>query len=879
MRSTANGDIEQPPLVDELADPVATFSHAFTCMLLLQSTSFQDKVDAKHVYTDVEFAIGSQFIRHALDDSEPIADLRTGFNPWPGHLIFANGIVPDDVVGQRVFPGSPVSPSPSFWRCSMLTSITHIGSQDLALPVEVLYAPDTVALVADEKVNKQLRAQLVLCSIRPENIIPPHTNGSFTKDVPANVQGDISQCVNSRQARSSGPVGHCCHTWSTDGAGVIVGTVRYAETGRLWADCGLLHGRYLNDGFCALVCSSGEGTGSQDWPRLRSVTRTRHPATSPHRPLCHTHSRCEIAAPPLSSPFPYDTNSNHCAHRAVVWTHPSSDWLHEVLGVGLASDWLPRYQELIGERSSVLLATDAILLTSAESVRHGVECAIVLITPECKVRENQESNTARWEASGLTAKPPRPLESREFHEFHSRLVSVLIVSPTVNICCLYDVSASCLDVNVACQNTLLRAATGMLACLRRSRAMHCALLNKPGQAGRVRQILQLETRRTRLLSSRSYHKSQLHKTISTWWSTRQLTVQPIGNVTQHAIASRTQGPWPEPRVCTIASDITRHVNQSNAIGAKALPARTYQIETHLLNCGNLFTRKTTCESPGSSYPLLPRLASSRLASYKLLAASPYLFQTSLPLATSLAARRLSFGTQSLIHSSTTWLGGLLHFYIVRPEHLEGSTHPESRRETGASNPEQSYDKCRKQYNKSQRRASQKRLSCWLTLLYQIRGSLTCHSKRSIEFPPSYHHYFVLLFRPLARGGPRSAAQTNRGGVVVRLLAFHLGDPGSIPGGVAPGFSHVGIAPLVGSFSRGYPISTALSFRSCFVLTSFLPHRLSNPRQMFSSPRAVYNWWSGSASPDDQNAGSTSRLWKRADSVAEINPHEGLPMRE
>ncbi|KAJ8870358.1 hypothetical protein PR048_029379 [Dryococelus australis] len=29
-----------------------------------------DKIDVKHVYTEVDFAIGSQFIRHALDDSD-----------------------------------------------------------------------------------------------------------------------------------------------------------------------------------------------------------------------------------------------------------------------------------------------------------------------------------------------------------------------------------------------------------------------------------------------------------------------------------------------------------------------------------------------------------------------------------------------------------------------------------------------------------------------------------------------------------------------------------------------------------------------------------------------------------------------------------------
>ncbi|KAJ8872400.1 hypothetical protein PR048_026004 [Dryococelus australis] len=35
-----------------------------------------DKIDVKHVYTKVDFEIGSQFTGHSLDDSEPIADLQ-----------------------------------------------------------------------------------------------------------------------------------------------------------------------------------------------------------------------------------------------------------------------------------------------------------------------------------------------------------------------------------------------------------------------------------------------------------------------------------------------------------------------------------------------------------------------------------------------------------------------------------------------------------------------------------------------------------------------------------------------------------------------------------------------------------------------------------
>ncbi|KAJ8867377.1 hypothetical protein PR048_031178 [Dryococelus australis] len=43
---------------------------------LVESMPDRDKIDVKHVYTEVDFAIGSQFIRHALYDAEPTADLQ-----------------------------------------------------------------------------------------------------------------------------------------------------------------------------------------------------------------------------------------------------------------------------------------------------------------------------------------------------------------------------------------------------------------------------------------------------------------------------------------------------------------------------------------------------------------------------------------------------------------------------------------------------------------------------------------------------------------------------------------------------------------------------------------------------------------------------------
>ncbi|KAJ8882343.1 hypothetical protein PR048_014145 [Dryococelus australis] len=61
--------------------------------------------------------------------SPPTKAIRVEFNPRPGHSGFSRvGIVPPLVGGFS--RGSPVSPARSFRRCSILTSITLIGSQD-----------------------------------------------------------------------------------------------------------------------------------------------------------------------------------------------------------------------------------------------------------------------------------------------------------------------------------------------------------------------------------------------------------------------------------------------------------------------------------------------------------------------------------------------------------------------------------------------------------------------------------------------------------------------------------------------------------------------------------------------------------------------------
>ncbi|KAJ8866292.1 hypothetical protein PR048_032135 [Dryococelus australis] len=55
-------------------------------------------------------------------------------------------------------------------------------------------------------------------------------------------------------------------------------------------------------------------------------------------------------------------------------------------------------------------------------------------------------------------------------------------------------------------------------------------------------------------------------------------------------------------------------------------------------------------------------------------------------------------------------------------------------------------------------------------------------------------------------GRALTSTAGRGDVVVRLLTSYLGEPGSIPGGVASGFPHVGIMTMVSGFPRGSPVS-------------------------------------------------------------------------
>ncbi|KAJ8889579.1 hypothetical protein PR048_009079 [Dryococelus australis] len=74
-----------------------------------------------------------------VSDSSKRLEVSTGaphnYVPTPTPLLTSTGNTPDKAAGRLVFLGISHFPTPSFRRCSMLTSINLIGSQDLAIEI------------------------------------------------------------------------------------------------------------------------------------------------------------------------------------------------------------------------------------------------------------------------------------------------------------------------------------------------------------------------------------------------------------------------------------------------------------------------------------------------------------------------------------------------------------------------------------------------------------------------------------------------------------------------------------------------------------------------------------------------------------------------
>ncbi|KAJ8872801.1 hypothetical protein PR048_026417 [Dryococelus australis] len=82
---------------------------------------------------------------------------------------------------------------------------------------------------------------------------------------------------------------------------------------------------------------------------------------------------------------------------------------------------------------------------------------------------------------------------------------------------------------------------------------------------------------------------------------------------------------------------------------------------------------------------------------------------------------------------------------------------------------------------------------------------------------------------------RSPAWWGRGGLAVRLLVYHPGEPSSIPGGVAeaPGFSHVGIVP---DDAAGRRVSSGISLSPPPLQSNTAPYSLGSQDLAVKSPQ-------------------------------------------
>ncbi|KAJ8865728.1 hypothetical protein PR048_033249 [Dryococelus australis] len=146
--------------------------------------------------------------------------------------------------------------------------------------------------------------------------------------------------------------------------------------------------------------------------------------------------------------------------------------------------------------------------------------------------------------------------------------------------------------------------------------------------------------------------------------------------------------------------------------------------------------------------------------------------------------------------------------------------------------------------------------------------------------------------PIRLGGRRVEAFSlpwGRGGAVVRLLASHLGNPGSIPSGVTPAFSQIN---RTGEFSQGYPrLEKSASSFTCrldaTVLCTNMPmsstHWLSADTvegdDWASVPQEVSNTLSANGDEDEKSGGEENpRYVKELTTAGMLHDAHKQPMR-
>ncbi|KAJ8890829.1 hypothetical protein PR048_010338 [Dryococelus australis] len=238
------------------------------------ANSSREKIDVKHVYSEVTFTIRSQFIRPALHASEPIADLQgntlrisllpgVGQQPMNTELRLQDpdgvaprymhvGIFPDDATGRRVLSGISLV----FRRCSILTSLhtyrysiahwpreaveTDLGSDWLLLVMEyslleAVHDKAIVRLPSDKLISKELIAERLCAILLGSGFIFLACGRSPQYTL------EFHFCIGTYYVPQLGP--ECCHTRASEemwaGVNNEVSIADEGEVRRVWSSVGM----------------------------------------------------------------------------------------------------------------------------------------------------------------------------------------------------------------------------------------------------------------------------------------------------------------------------------------------------------------------------------------------------------------------------------------------------------------------------------------------------------------------------------------------------------------------------------------------------------------------------------------------------------------
>ncbi|KAJ8868518.1 hypothetical protein PR048_030046 [Dryococelus australis] len=135
--------------------------------ILGRGYTLQDQMDVQHVYTEMNFVIGQQFIRHSLDDCEPIADLQLNSTTLYDRLTSSIGrrlvwhVSRTIVNAERLSSQSTAKRSRRWGRGGVVVRLLayHQGEPG-SIPGDAAPEPPHVGIVPDHAVGRRVSSEI-----------------------------------------------------------------------------------------------------------------------------------------------------------------------------------------------------------------------------------------------------------------------------------------------------------------------------------------------------------------------------------------------------------------------------------------------------------------------------------------------------------------------------------------------------------------------------------------------------------------------------------------------------------------------------------------------------------------------------------------------